>query len=92
MKDWQVTTVNILNTLDTPIRIKLVMYIMQSDFICDTNSCIDTFDWDITDEGYKYWYKLCGTHSIFPHKIKTTEIQKFVQSLYPRETYPEYYI
>ena len=42
MKDWQVTTVNILNTLDTSIRVKLVMYIMQSDFICDTNSCIDT--------------------------------------------------
>ena len=92
MKDWQVTTVNILNTLDTTIRIKLVIYIMQSDFIGSTVSCINTFDWDGTDEGYKYWHKLYGTHSIFPHKIKTTEIRKFVQFLYPRETYPEYYI
>ena len=92
MKDWQVTTVNILNTLDTPIRIKLVIYIMQSDFICGTNSCIDTFDWNITDEGYKYWEKLWDTHSFFTLAVEIPKIQKFVQSLYPRETYPEYYI
>jgi len=92
MKDWQVTTVNVLNALDTTIRSKLVMYIMQSDFIGITNSCIDTFDWGITDEGYKYWEKLCDTHSFFILAVEITKIQKFVQSLYPRETYPEYYI
>ena len=92
MKDWQVITVNTLNALDTTIRIKLIMYIIQSDFICDTNSCIDTFDWGRTDEGYKYWEKLFDTHGFFTTRVEITKIQKFVQSLYPRKTYPEYYI
>ena len=92
MKDWQVTTVNVLNALDTSIRLKLVMYIIQSDIIGTAFSCIDTFSWRKTDEGYEYWYKLHSTHSLFTYKVEITEIQKFVQSLYPRETYPEYYI
>ena len=92
MKDWQVTTVNVLNALDTPIRIKLVMYIIQSDFIGGANSCISTFNWDRTDEGYKYWEKLYDMRNFFTSMVEITEIQKFVQSLYPKETYPEYYI
>ena len=92
MKDWQVTTVNTLNALDTPIRIKLVMYIIQSDFIGIVNSCINTFNWGKTDEGYKYWKKLYYTHSFFTTRVEITEIQKFIQSLYQKETYPEYYL
>ena len=65
MKDWQVTTVNILNALDTPIRIKLVMYIIQSDCTGIINSCINTFTWCKTDEGYEYWEKLYITHGFF---------------------------
>ena len=92
MKDWQVTTVNILNALDIPIRIKLVMYIVQSDSIGIVNSCIYTFDWGRTDEGYRYWEELYDTQGFFTPVVEITKIRKFVQSLYPRKTYPEYYI
>ena len=92
MKDWQVTTVNTLNALDTSIRIKLVMYIIQSDLIGVTNSCINPFDWGKTDEGYEYWAELYDTQGFFTSAVEITKIRKFVQSLYPRKTYPEYYI
>ena len=92
MKDWQVTTTNILNALDITTRIKLIMYITQSERIDTTYSCINTFSWNAANEGYHYWHELYSTHRVFPRKIKITEIRKFVQSLYPRETYPEYYI
>ena len=68
------------------------MYIIQSDFIYGTNSCIDTFDWGRTDEGYRYWEKLYDTHNFFTLIVEITKIRKFVQSLYPRKTYPEYYL
>ena len=92
MKDWQVITADILNALDITTRIKLITYIIQSDIIGIAFSCIDTFNWGKTDEGYEYWYKLHSTHSLFTYKVEITEIQKFIQSLYSRETYPEYYI
>ena len=92
MKDWQVITTDVLNALDITARIKLITYIMQSDIIGTTFSCIDTFNWRKTDEGHKYWHKLHSTRSLFTYKVEITKIQKFVQSLYPRETYPEYYL
>lgn len=93
MKDWQVITRYVLNALDIPTRIKLIAYIMQSDITGAAFSCIDTFNWRKTDEGYEYWYKLYSTRSsLFAHKVEITEIQKFIQSLYTRETYPEYYL
>ena len=92
MKDWQVITTNVLNTLDITTRIKFITYIMQSEFTNTTYSCISTFSWSATNEGYKYWHKLYSTHSIFSHEVEVSEILKFVQSLYSRETYQEYYI
>ena len=92
MKDWQVITTDVLNALDITTRIKFITYIMQSEFTNTTYSCISTFSWSATNEGYKYWHKLYSTHSTFPHEVEITEIQKLIQSLYPRETYPEYYI
>ena len=92
MKDWQVITTDVLNALDITIRIKFITYIMQSDIIGTAFSCVDTFNWRKTDEGYEYWYKLHSTHSLFTYEVEITEIQKFLQSLYPKETYPEYYI
>ena len=91
MKDWQVITTDVLNALDITTRIKLITYIMQSDIIGAAFSCIDTFNWYKTDEGYEYWHKL-HTRSLFTYKVEITEIQKFIQSLYTRETYPEYYL
>ena len=92
MKDWQVTTTDILNALDNTTRIKLIMYISQSDFIDTIYSLINTFNWGRSDEGYEYWYELYNTYGSFIHGVEITEIQKFIQSLYPKETYPEYYI
>ena len=92
MKDWQVITTDVFNALDITTRIKFITYIMQSDIIGTAFSCIDTFNWRKTDEGYEYWYKLHNTRSLFTYKVEITEIQKFIQSLYPRETYPEYYL
>ena len=92
MKDWQVITADILNALDITTRIKLVMYIVQSDFIGIINSCINTFNWGKTDEGYEYWAELYYTQGFFTSAVEITKIRKFVQSLYPRKTYPEYYI
>lgn len=94
MKDWQVITTDVLNALDITTRIKLITYIMQSDIIGVIGtafSCIDTFNWRKTDEGYEYWHKL-HTRSLFTYQVEITEIQKFIQSLYTRETYPEYYL
>ncbi len=91
MKDWQVITTDTLNALDITTRIKLITYIMKSDIIGAAFSCIDTFNWHTTDEGYEYWYKL-HTRSLFTYKVEITEIQKFIQSLYTRETHPEYYL
>ena len=92
MKDWQVITTDVLNALDITTRIKLITYIMQSGIINTTYSLIDTFNWGKTDEGYEYWHKLHSTRSLFTYKVEITEIQKFIQSLYSREVYPEYYI
>ncbi len=92
MKDWQVITTDVLNALDITTRIKLITYIMQSDIIGTAFSCIDTFNWSKTDEGREYWYKLHRTRSLFTYQVEITEIQKFIQSLYTRETYPEYYL
>ena len=92
MIDWQVITTDVLNALDITTRIKFITYIMQSGIIGTTFSCIDTFNWGKTDEGYEYWYKLHITRGLFHHEVEVPEIRKFVQSLYPRETYPEYYI
>ena len=92
MKDWQVITTDVLNALDITTRIKLITYIMQSDIIDAAFSCIDTFNWGKTDEGFEYWYKLHSTCSLFTYKVEITEIQKFIRSLYSREVYPEYYI
>ena len=92
MKDWQVITTSVFNALDITTRIKFIAYIMQSDIIGTAYSCVDTFNWCKTDEGYEYWHKLHSTHSLFTHKVEITEIQKFIQSLYSREVYPGYYI
>ncbi len=92
MKDWQVITTDVLNALDITTRIKLITYIMQSDAIGTAFSCIATFNWRKTDEGYEYWRKLHRTCSLFTYEVRITEIQKFIQSLYTRETYPEYYL
>ena len=92
MKDWQVITTDVLNSLDITTRIKFITYIMQSDIIGTAFSCIDTFNWCKTDEGSEYWCKLYSTRSQFTYKVEITEIQKFIQSLYTRETYPEYYL
>ena len=91
---WKEITKQMLHKLDEITRIKLITYIMQSDIIGVIGtafSCIDTFNWRKTDEGYEYWHKL-HTPSLFTYQVEITEIQKFIQSLYTRETYPEYYL
>ena len=92
MKDWQVITTDVLNALAITTRTKFIIYIMQSEYTNTTYSCINTFNWSATDEGYKYWHKLYTICNIFPHEVEVSEIRKFIQSLYPRETYPEYYL
>ena len=90
---WKEIIKQTLHKLDEITRIKLITYIMQSDIIGTAFSCIDTFNWRKTDEGYEYWHKLHSTpRSLFTYKVEITEIQKFIQSLYTRETYPEYYL
>ena len=89
---WKEITKQTLHKLDEITRIKLITYIMQSDIIGTAFSCIDTFNWRKTNEGYEYWHKLHSS-SLFTYKhVEITEIQKFIQSLYTRETYPEYYL
>ena len=61
-----------------------------------TSCYIDTFSWAKSPEGYTYWdtywRKLVVKYKEPRPLIHIPKLHKLVLSLYPKSTYPEYYI